>query len=218
MRKILIICAVLVLISSSLLANKNHIYNRYLGHVLKSVSLFDGDKYGDFEDNLVAILSDGSSWKIHPHDQNTFSNWQVDDPIRMRVRNSFYWFKREHKFELVNEARQEEVRAMIVHYGDFPHKIVGCQRKVIGYRMGVCQNIDAVRGQLKSHYYPTLIYKTVLRLEDGSHWITEGGCYFKNEEKAYIFIDQETGFFILVTGHEREAMWQQIVLESLNPK
>lgn len=215
-KKVLMICAALTLVSSLLLANKNHFCDRYLGHFLQGVALFNGDKYGDFKNDLVAVLSDHSTWKIHSKDRDIFSQWHVGDPIRMRVRTSFYWFKREHKFELVNEVRKETVRAMIIHYGNFHHQIVGYQRKLVSCRMGIYRKIDPY-GHVQYHYYPVFIYKTILQLEDGSHWITEDGCHFKNEEKAYVFVDQEDGIFILITGHEREAAWQQIILESFNP-
>lgn len=83
---------------------------------IETFQLFDGDKYGDFRNNIVVCLSDGSRWKVHPDDMVNLSEWKIGASISLFPRSSSYWLKREHKFRLYNADIDESVKAMIISY------------------------------------------------------------------------------------------------------
>lgn len=179
---------------------------------LKEISTFAGDKHGDFKNNPVAILSDDSAWKIHPLDQCTFSCWRIGEGMRVRVRTSFYFFKREHKFELLNETRHEFVRVMLIKYPNKPLQVVNANSFIAGYRVTAHKIMD--HGKLKRLYYPDYIYKTKLQLSDGSTWIMNGDHPDVVNHAVYLFTDHEEEVAcILIQGIEREANWHKVKKE-----
>ncbi len=93
-------------------------------HYYTNLSEFMGDRHGEFRGDFVVGLSDGSEWKVHPKDQALIGLWREDEIIRPQVRTSFYWFKREHKFELYNHNRKEAIRVMLVEHPHHALKIV----------------------------------------------------------------------------------------------
>jgi hypothetical protein len=215
LRKIIFLCHFVVLACSFAFCEAASFEHRYQKLNLACISFFDGDKYGDFKNDFVANLNDGSAWKVHLEDQNLFCQWDLEDVILIRVRTSFYWFKREHKFELYNESRQEAVRVMLVRYPEVPLYIVESETHISGYHMSFYTTTDGY-GNIHYHYYPIYTYATTIILSDGSHWNIDEYCHFNDGEKAYIFLDQKSHTFILITEIERDARWKEIMLKSVS--
>lgn len=85
---------------------------------------YTGDEQGAFRGDEVAILSDGSGWKVHPKDEAKIKTWQRGELVHISLRPRDYWFKREHKFLIYNHTRRESVRAMWVMRQTIPLEIV----------------------------------------------------------------------------------------------
>ena len=90
---------------------------------LELIGDFAGDRHGAFRGDLVAKLSDGSEWKVHPENRDSFSRWCQGDVVRVMARTDWYWFKREHKFSLYNYNTNESVKVMIVAHKLFPESL-----------------------------------------------------------------------------------------------
>ncbi len=160
---------------------------------------FEGDSYGQFRSNLVATLSDGSSWKIHPLDHDKMRYWKINDTVHVGVRTLFYFFKREHKFELVNHSREETARVMLVDYPDFPITII----KSIEY-----PKYSFFDGKL------TLFYRKYLLLSDGTICKILDDCKFKEGDLVYIGFNISGDYHnFVITGLEREATWTWVIGE-----
>ena len=180
--------------------------------VIEGFYLFEGDKHGDFKGNLVAVLSDGSAWKGHPDSCKILRCWEVGNSIHIKVRTSWYWFKREHKFLLYNHDRKESVKAMLVQYEDLPLKI--------SYTSGVYPTaMEPVphwgydgNGNYVILYwtYEPCNFRKYLLLSDGSEWtISNNFKYFDYGANVYIGFNTngDKPTFFLITGQEREAKW-----------
>lgn len=81
---------------------------------LLSTYVFEGDKDGAFIGDMVAVLNDNSHWKIHPDHTEIYGKWQPGEAVHVDLRTSKYYFKREHKFALVNHNRNETVFVMLI--------------------------------------------------------------------------------------------------------
>jgi hypothetical protein len=203
----------LICLSGDVLNATTHLVNQLECLHLKGMAIFDGDKYGDFKNDAVAILSDSSAWKVHPLDQGLFCHWNIEDAIHIRLRRSFYWFKREHKFELFNANRQEVVRVMLVQYPHDPLVIVEAKTYLADYHIAHYTTIDS-RGNIQYHYYPVYTCKTRLQLNDGSFWTTGQNDHYEDGAHVYLFFDpQDEGSYILIKGIEREATWHKVAKE-----
>lgn len=160
-------------------------------------SIYEGDRHGEFEGDYVAYLSDGSGWKVHPKDRETYENWSLGDLVRIKVRTSFYLFKREHKFSLYNYNRGEEIFVMLVRHADTP-----IQKKIVQTDMYI-------------HSYDwdeeMPVFRKVIALSDGSLWvIKEQMSDFTIGQTVYIGaqgVAKKWYDFIMITGSEREAVW-----------
>src|SRR5262245_25950916 len=101
MKKLMLLFALLVM--PSLYSLSGPIYHPiaesipYI-HKLSGKTVYPGDEKGLFAGNSVAILDDGSSWKVHPDHTDRFSHWDSGDVVYVDARTTWYWFKREHKF------------------------------------------------------------------------------------------------------------------------
>ncbi len=83
-------------------------------------SIYEGDHHGDFKGDLLVILNDGSSWKIHPKDTKMLAYWEPSDQVHIAYRKSHFHFKREHKFFLRNQAKGEEARVILIEHKEDP--------------------------------------------------------------------------------------------------
>lgn len=213
LRKMFILCTFLQFFNSFVFSEITPFDNSFKELRLNSISFFQGDLYEDFKNNFVAHLNDGSAWKIHPEDQTRFNQWNINDIVHIYARTSFYWFKREHKFEICNQSRQETIRAMLVKYPEPPLRIVESESHISGYYMDFYTTTDAF-GNIQYHYYPIYTYATTLWLSDASQWDIDEYCHFHNEEKIYIFLDRKNCSFILITAIERQAQWKKAMFKS----
>ncbi len=200
---------------------------------LKEVSLFDGDSHGDFKNDFVATLSDGSAWKVHPDDTEKFSAWQLNDQIYVHARRSRYWFKREHNLELYNIKLNESVKAMLVEYPQEPLYVtdVACYiaDRYLRTKEYVASNgktFEVLDWILESDYKKdkspsiwTAVYRTKVTLSDGSSWLLfkkpqDNG--FVVGEKAYVSANRGCKccevFFFLIHGIERDSKWKTAIL------
>lgn len=154
---------------------------------LVDISAFAGDRHGEFEGDIVAILSDGSHWKIHPKDHEEFAAWYLKEVISPKVRESSYFRKREHHFALYNHMRKRTVRAMLVKYPE-PSKTV------VKFERSAFKSQDELK----------------LTLSDGSLWTTHAikkfMHFFPSFSPVYL-IRNNNGKYYLVSGSEREVAY-----------
>jgi len=178
---------------------------------LLTTHLCQGDLYGDFVNDFVAVLSDGSAWKVHPKDSAKYGNWTVNDIMHVQIRTSFYWFKREHKFELQNLSRNESVRVMLMQYPQFPLTVVGVHNiEIGGYYETIANNLGS-ESVVVTQWIP--IYTTEVYLNDGSVWrLSSQSNVFSTGNYVYFGVhrDVDKQWNFLITGTQREAIWQKV--------
>lgn len=178
-------------------------------HYLEGVAVFEGDRHGDFKNDFVAILTDGSAWKVHPKDRDNFAQWNANDIVHIAVRDTFYWFKREHKFELHNHTNNQTVRVMLLQYPREYFMIVQAEAYIADTHLHFYTTTDS-NGNTHTHYYQVNDYEKQLVLNDGSIWIIKnkfGDFTFGN--KVYVGVnDTNKGlYYSLISGTQREAVW-----------
>ncbi len=186
---------------------------------LEDKLVFGGDRHGEFEGDLVAFLSDGSAWKIHPTQRQQFRTWENGDQVRIKVRTDHYWFKREHKFSLYNETRGEALKVMIVRHIDTPIqlKIVSTDLYVKEYTTTPVSSYQWVfeNGQMRERevvqFITIPVYRKVLVLSDGSSWVIKDNID-EFRINSYVYVGAQGNpknwyDFIMITGTEREAIW-----------
>lgn len=187
---------------------------------IEGISFFGGDRHGEFEGDYVALLEDGSAWKIHPEDRDLFSFWEMGDVVRVKVRTSWYWFKREHKFELYNHNRGEAARVMLVKHKTNPLIIdaTDSYAKSKGLRpvhtsVLKLQEDGSSKVETVTHYvYQEWDFRKILHLNDGSFWvIKENLDDFQLGNTVYVGAQgrPDTIYydFVLIKGDQREAIW-----------
>ena len=180
-------------------------------YALNAVTDFEGDRHGQFRGDLIAILGDGSGWKIHPLDGVKFSRWNAGDAIQVCKRTTKYWFKREHKFELYNHSNQETVRVMLVQYPDNPTYIYSTDTYLAGTKLISYTWVDA-QGWMHYDYYTVNIYHKILHLSNGTSWLitdkSEFSNYCENDPVYMGYNVKETNISpFLISGTQREAHW-----------
>ncbi len=141
-------------------------------YTIEDTFFFEGDSHGEFKGDYVAILSDGSCWKVHPGDRYKFSLWNSHDVIRVRKRNTFYWYKREHKFELYNYCNDETVRVMLVKYPFYPIQILATDIYKAETALRTFTWVDS-QGWTHYEYYTEDVFHKILYLSNGSAWVIE---------------------------------------------
>ena len=179
---------------------------------LFAVNTFRGDKLGEFKGDPVAVLGDGSAWKVHPTEKEKFSKWSIRDTVHIGVRTTFYFFKREHKFEMFNHTRNESVKVMLVQNPQYPLKIVMAETFAKNTYQAV--TTKDINGEPVQTYKPVTMYEKKLVMQDGSLWLIKSNE--KNNGEAfgmgctvYLGINRENDSYktLLITGLEREAIW-----------
>jgi hypothetical protein len=181
-------------------------------YAINSTSTFSGDSHGEFFGNSVTILSDGSAWKVHPDDELKYSLWLPGETVHPQVRTSFYWFKREHKFELQNLCRNESIRVMLVQYPTYPLYITHVDWVEHGGYYTTHKTKDASGNSYSLIKWNPLYLKNVY-LNDGSIWhIVTDNKNFKEGKFVYSGIQTNAnGFeYFLIAGTEREAVWTKV--------
>lgn len=188
----------------------------YVTQTLEDVFVFDGDRHGQFEGDLVAFLSDGSAWKVLPTQREIFQKWNKGDKVRIKVRTDHYWIKREHKFSLYNQTTGEAVKVMIVQHvnNPLPLSIVSTDFYSKGLQ-AVTRHEWRLGKDNQWHYEPVIYFEQIMRkilcLSDGSFWvIKENFDSFTIGNHVYVGAQghpKEWYDFVLITGTEREAIW-----------
>jgi hypothetical protein len=173
---------------------------------------FQGDSHGDFRGDIVAVLSDGSQWKVHPDHPRKFSRWDVGDIIHVEYRTSFYWFKREHKFHLYNHSNGEYVKVMLANYGDESLVVVNASKPCATDSITVpIYSVDSSGNWYVSGYDQVPCgYRSVITLSDGTVWnINKKFSNFKYGRKVYVGYNESATAYrpFLISGTEREASW-----------
>lgn len=181
-------------------------------HTLSTTYFCSGDDYGDFVNDYVAVLSDGSAWKVHPGDTEMYGQWANGDIVHVQVRTSFFWFKREHKFELQNFTRNQSVRVMLMQYPTYPLSILTVQYVEMGGSF-VDRNTTNAFGETFTErvWIPKLAAD--LYLSDGTVWRLQGeNIHFQAGNYVYFSIHREIDktWNFLISGKQREAVWQKV--------
>lgn len=169
---------------------------------------FDGDRHKQFAGNPVIVLSDGSSWKVHPQDIDMLSHFSPSDWVHVAVRTSWYWFKREHKFELVNHNNGSTIRVMLVRHKTVPLYIAHSEKFVSSY----ATYKTTTESRTETTTVP--VFSKKLTLSDGSHWIlsekTGKFSMGNNVIVAANFDDGHFESFYIINGTQRDALHAKV--------
>jgi hypothetical protein len=174
---------------------------------LENTSLFSGDRHGDFRGDKVAILSDGSGWKVHRDSASLYQSWQKGEHVRVMARRDWYWFNREHHFYLYNEDRDESIKVMLVKHKENPLTIVSTHTYFKYWR----RIYNQINGQ--SYYCGTepAAFRKLLTLSDGSQWVVRDNFNRYNVgQQVYIGAHGDPDWyydFLLICLDQREAVW-----------
>lgn len=173
------------------------------------IEVFDGDSKGEFKGDLVAVIQDGSAWKIHPTRQEKFQKWSLDDDIHVGVRTSHYWFKREHKFQLVNHTRNEVIKVMLVKYPDTALYVTRAETYVSHTTTHTSVFVDS-QGRSHTSYYNKNHYAKRMILSDGSYWtIADNLEQFLIGNTVYIGTHnyKDSSKYFIINGINRNATY-----------
>lgn len=185
---------------------------------LQGIRIYEGDRDGSFSGDLVAILSDGSGWKIHPDHPDIFNSWEEGDWIHIDIRTSWYWFKREHKFLLHNYTRSETVKAMLIQHADSPLCIVDTDS-----HLGIVDTDSHLETKFVTVYEEDeegnehIVERSEtgsklqkdLYMSDGSIWTIDETDDFKIGDYVHVGVNAgaESFQFFLICGVEKTAKW-----------
>lgn len=165
--------------------------------------------------DFIVDFEDNSSWKIHPDDIAKVSDWQVGDEVHVRIRNSFYWFKRDHKFSIYNHTRDEAAKAMIQFHRDIPREIIEASdifctkgKEVPLYRLNS-------KGELVIYGYLALetAHRKILMMDDGSQWELKDHLDDFNEGTTiYVGFHDNNDLKLpfLISGKGKSAVWSTL--------
>jgi hypothetical protein len=221
MKKFLSMSVLMLVATLQVLASQVGAIPEFVLRTFDGVEKFEGDRHNQFAGDFLAVLNDGSKWKVHPKDTEKFSHWTFGDAVHIRWRYPNYWFKREHQFELYNHTRKESVRVMII---DYPAKAVAVQGyqdvevdRYIGKRHIWDKYGNAVKdskGDYLYEEYPVVTYQRDLYLTDGTVWRLKRNWHPYTEGKfVYVAANYEAdGFhYYLIAGNQREAVFNEAV-------
>ncbi|MDR3624104.1 MAG: hypothetical protein P4L16_03065 [Chlamydiales bacterium] len=181
---------------------------------IERYQLFSGDKHGDFKNDIVVYLTDGSGWKTHPNDKDLLSTWKPGESIHISLRTSYYYFKREHKFLLYNHDRKESVKAMLIDYGPHPLSISSTSGVYFTDTDTIPITFLDENGEIFTIYELEPIYKKDISLNDGSTCVIyKHFNAFIPDAQVYIGFNETPDEFFIITGQEREAVWSSISLQ-----
>ncbi len=81
-------------------------------HEYKANCIYEGDAEGYSSGDFIAVLDDGSQWKIRSKDLERFSKWNFGDKVHIGVQTSWYLFKK--NFLLVNHENNESLEVLLI--------------------------------------------------------------------------------------------------------
>ncbi len=191
MKKLYLSLALFICVFATTFAHSQEDFRRTLQYYV-GLSSFIGDKHGDFKGDPVAVLSDGSAWKIHPKDSEKFSKWLANEILRPEARTSFYLLKREHKFRLYNHMRNESVRAMLAQYPTYPLMVIESETYNAGRPEKRVVLNDGTVWRIRKNFNHFNIGTTV-----------HLGCNYETTRDG-----MELHRFFLISGIEREAVFE----------
>lgn len=204
-----------LLISCGLFAgspyNPNPLYEYPItAHSLIGTGVFDGDRHGDFRNDYVAVLEDGSAWKIHPTQKRIFEKWGLNDVIQVEKRTDWYWFKREHKFLLRNHTRNETAKVMLIQYPSSPLQIVNTDTYIAYSRWLYVQVGTDFQGNSIKQWQLVHTWEKKLYLNDGTTWLIRSH-FDKLTPNTYVYFGVNkngSGYdYFMIGGTEREAVY-----------
>lgn len=162
------------------------------------------DAQGDFKGDTILRLNDGSAWKVHPTQTQKANKWYMGDNVHVTVRTSHYFFKREHKFLLVNDNLKESVKVMLFDYGPYARYVVDTSYPAAAELEEESEeNLGNKYGQLNLH------------ISDGSVWtIKKDFDSFDIGTSVYYGCKEEKDDVqpFLIRGLQREATWHKASL------
>ncbi len=189
---------------------------------IRGFTLFEGDAHGDFKGDFVAHLYDGSAWKIHPKDRKKVEKWSVDERVHIEVRTSRYWKKREHKFFIYNDDRNEPLRTMLVDYGCDAAEVIDASTVYIyGSRSEPVYGIDR-NGNYDIIYWER-VYDEAMDVTLDSGFVCAVTKHFRSYDPGHrIYLGcnraEKRDVYFLISGIEREAVYSWLnSIENLSP-
>lgn len=219
MRLLLTIAAVVLgAVGANAHTNYVEVYPPVMQTITETVP-FRGDRHGKFSGDDVVVLSDGSAWKVHPKSKATYRRWYLGDRVHVALRTEWYWFKREHKFNLFNHENGESVKVMLVQHKYYPLTIVATDQYHKSYGPKITPQTEFYsdkNGNLQSQTVWVHTgnvpkdHRKVLVLSDGSTWVIKDKLNdFQLGMKVFVGAQGVPGRFydfVLIVGDEREAV------------
>lgn len=196
-------------LGSSLIADTFHKEVRPELHQVVATDLYAGDQNGDFVGDIVAVLDDGSCWKIHPTRVDKFLAWDLDDILHVGVRTDFYWFSRQHEFQLVNHTKNEKIKVMLVNMPTEAPHILTSETYVESSYYTTRTYVDFF-GNSYTSLEKVYVYAKRLILTDGTMWrIKSNFKGFLVGDAIYVgtHMKKKTGSHLLISGKEKHAEW-----------
>lgn len=172
-------------------------------HYVIANEIFAGDKHGDYRGDIVAILDDGSKWKIHPTRKKKFLAWDQSDIIHVGLKTSYYFLTRDHHFYLINQTKNEKIKVMMVGMPQEALRIMTTDTYVDGHKFGP-QTYTNPLGRTHVVYTVQKVYAVNVRLSDGSVWKVKDNIHvFLEGYSVYMGTDMKknTGAYFLISGN-----------------
>lgn len=220
MKKFSLLCALFVsfTIQSFAYSNFEFTYPPCV-QAIHCTDIFRGDSHHQFEGDLVAVLTDGSAWKVHPKDREKYAVWSQGERVRIKVRTDWYWFSRQHKFWLYNQDRGEVVKVMLAQHKlyPFPNKIESTEvikrdQYVTEYeKVQVFEGGRWIEKSVAHQRLKKVPYQKIIRLTDGAIFVIKNPRKFDAFQMgAPVYVGAQGAAdvefdFILITGFEREV-------------
>lgn len=192
---------------------ENELISPYI-HKYEANFIYEGDVKGEFKNDFVAVLDDGSQWKIHTKDYKKFSKWNIGDlvHIELQTQTEWYLFKKYYLF-LFNHECNEGVEVSLlktpltISHSENPQPTRYIDKGFIKTYQDYRQNITASDGQqwevidpqLKESFpkdTPIYIGYNIYRSLPLSIF-----CYVLEDGKKYVS-------FFIINGAEQKLNWQ----------
>lgn len=176
----------------------------------KPIQSFSND-----EGRVVVNLADASVWKVHPDHATQAAAWEIGDKVYIQVRKSCYWFKREHKFRIMNETKGESVKAMIIDHGASPLRVTEVSEPVYTFFDEVpiyAEGEDRAPVAVGTKW----VFdgkKMTLNLNRGSLVVVRDHFdKFQEETELHLGVDNRKGYqgLFLIVGEGKDAVWTPI--------
>lgn len=84
-------------------------------HKYEANFIYEGDNEGKFKNDFVAVLDDGSQWKIHSKNYEQFSKWNIGDLVHIELQTQTEWYLfKKYDLLLFNHECNESIEVSLL--------------------------------------------------------------------------------------------------------